>query len=96
MRCTSTKRCLTRASAIIIFIMAGAAESAEQFDQTSCNAVKGAVELFLGIADENSKEAEIRRRNGDIVDADSKFEDASSMSELAENYSVVYATFCKP
>ncbi len=87
---------LTRAYAIIMLIMAGAAESAEQFDQTSCSAVKGAVELFLGIADENFKEAEIRRRNGDIVGADSKFEDASSMSELAENYSVVYATFCKP
>ena len=74
----------------------GTAQAAEQFDNTSCHQLKEAVELFLGFADANFKEAEALRKRGDQASAKDKFEEAISMSELAENYSSVYTAFCKP
>jgi hypothetical protein len=38
-------------------------------------------------------EAEELRQSGNAKSADEKFAEASSMSELAENYSTVYAAF---
>ena len=84
-------------SLFLTLLVAGEiATAAEGFEETNCRAIKGAVELFLALADENFKEAERLRQSGDETGADATFGEASAMTELAENYSVVYATFCKP
>jgi hypothetical protein len=81
---------------ILMLATANSAVAAEQFDQASCRAIKGTVELFLGVADTNFKEAERLRQNGDETGADASFGEASDMSELAENYSAVHTAFSRP
>ena len=83
-------------ASIIVLAMSNVVEAAEQFDQTACRGVKGAVGLFLGLADASFKEAERLRKIGDATLAGAKFKEAFSMSELAKSYSTVYIAFCKP
>ena len=63
--------------------------------EEQCQEVQQAVGSFLGIADHLFKESEENKKNGKQGKSLEFFEGAIKFSELAENYSTVYSTWCR-
>ena len=94
----SGESAIMKRTAVLILLGAlasGAAQGEEGFDAESCSAIRGAVELFLGLADAKFKEAEQLRGRGEAAVADQRFREAASLSGLAANYATVFDTFCE-
>tara|TARA_A100001037_G_scaffold304655_1_gene342170 strand:- start:25888 stop:26160 length:273 start_codon:yes stop_codon:yes gene_type:complete len=85
-----------RALVVVSVLASGSVQAAEQFDRGTCASIKGAVELFLALADAKFKEQESLRNNDAIAAADEAFKVAAAFSDLVENYATAYAAFCKP
>lgn len=73
----------------------GTATTPQATDANSCSKMRQSVGTYLKLASMSFKESERLKAAGNKAGQEDAFRKAMVLSELAENYSTVYATFCK-
>ncbi|MGB0922399.1 MAG: hypothetical protein ACPG06_11830 [Alphaproteobacteria bacterium] len=86
--------CAALAVAPLAMTAPAVASDKDLLDAEACAKTKNGIGIFLGLADRALKDSEAKRKSGDIAGQEEAFKKVLALSELAENYTMVYQTFC--